>query len=498
MKRIGMTGVVNLVLGLMLALFLALGAGMALAEVPPLISLAGLAALALLVAAVRQRQPRRTLIALLFFVAPISISKALVVAGPQFYAPGLYVTPGHLAVVLLALWLLQRALRERLALPLTRLDALVGVFCALVWARSFGTPDDALALSSALSYTLAMLAFYVASHTLKDAADLRLALRATLLVLVLQAIHAAAQMATHSPLPLPGAKALAQGFNLTFGGAGEAFRATGFLIHPNSLAHHMTLVLPPALALALLGRQLPRRVWLGALLALAIASVLLVLTLSRGGWASALAGAALVVVVFLRRGLLALRHFAAALLALSVLLMGLVAVYPQALLRLTEPDDRSTESRLLMIDQAATIIRAQPWAGVGFGMYSRANQEYTSPALGGVSADYQRALRQSIVHSHYLLLGAELGLPAMVFFVYLLWCWLRLPWQVRHWDDPATYALAIGLAGSMLANTVFLNSDNYYADIRVFQFWLAAGVLQALTLQAQRRASRTGCPGVPS
>jgi hypothetical protein len=33
---------------------------------------------------------------------------------------------------------------------------------------------------------------------------------------------------------------------------------------------------------------------------------------------------------------------------------------------------------------------------------------------------------------------------------------------------------------------LFLASDNFYADIRVFMIWLAAGTLQALCLQ--RRA----------
>ena len=462
----------------------------ALAEPSALLGVAAAVALLLALLMVLTRQPRRALIGALFFLAPMDISKALVAPLQQFYSPGLYLTLGELVLLLLfALWLSHRVVVLRRPPPLTGLDALALAFVAVVWARSFGSAQGGLALASAVSYSLAVLAFYVASHVLATPRDLRLALQATLAVLLLEAVYVGAQMAAHSPLPLPGSKVVALGGTVTFGGTGEAFRPSGFLSHPNALAHHMTLLLPPALALVLLGaKRLPRSVWLGAALALAVAGSLLLLTLSRGGWASFLLGGSLVAVVYLKRGLLLPRQLGAAAVVFGLAAIAFVAVYPQVLLRLTEPDDRSTESRLLLVDQAVTIIGANPWFGVGFGGYNRAAYEFISPSFGSISEDYQRSLLQLVVHNHYLLLAAELGVPAMLFFVYLLWRWLRLPVRVRQWHDPAAFALATGLAGSMLSQMLFLNSDNYYADIRVFLLWLAAGVLQAVTLQAQRQA----------
>jgi len=477
-----------------LALAAALAGSVALAAVlaEPSVALAVAAAVALLgaLAVVLWRSPRQALIAALFFLAPIDISKALFPPLQRFYSPGLYLTLGQVVLLLLfALWIARRALLERRLPPLTGLDVLAFAFLAIVWERAIGSAQGTLALASAASYSLAVLAFYVASHALEAAADLRLALRATLAVLLLEAVYVLAQLATSSPLPLPGSKLVPLGGTVTFGGAGEAYRPSGFLSHPNALAHHMTLLLPPALALVLLGpRRLPQRVWLGALLALGAGGAMLLVTLSRGGWASFVLGATLVGVVFLRRGLLTPRQMGAAAVALGVAAVAFVAAYPQVLLRLTAPDDRSTESRLLLADQALTIIRANPWFGVGFGGYNRAAYEFISPTFGTISEDYQQQLLMLVVHNHYLLLAAELGIPAMLFFAYLLWRWLRLPWTAPQWPDVASYALAIGLAGSMLSQMLFLNSDNYYADIRVFLLWLTAGVLQAVVLQARAAA----------
>jgi hypothetical protein len=38
----------------------------------------------------------------------------------------------------------------------------------------------------------------------------------------------------------------------------------------------------------------------------------------------------------------------------------------------------------------------------------------------------------------------------------------------------------VGLGGALVSQMLFLASDNYDADIRVFMLWLTAGLLQAL------------------
>lgn len=467
-----------LVAGAAAVVALALAAPTTKTTVMVLLLLAGVAAAAWV------RQPTLGLIGLLFFTAPLDVSKALVAPLERFYSPGLYVSPAHLLLLALAaVWALHRLFVERRGLPFTRLDAMAAAFLCVVWVGALRSQQGMLAIASAVAYSLAVLAFYVVSHVLNTPQRLRLALGASAAVLLLELVWTAGQVATRTAFALPGAKAGAAGGIVSFGGSDSAFRPTGFFIHPNALAHHMSLILLPALALTLMGpKHLPRRVWLVSAAVTLASTLMLLLSLSRGGWAAVVLGGLMLVVVYARRHILSLRQLGTAALGAALALAATVAAYPSIVLRLTRPDDRSTESRILLTDQALHILAQHPWLGVGFGDYNRAAYQYISPSWGGISADYQKMLLQLVVHNHYLLLAVELGLPAVLFFTWMLWRWVRLPWPLRQWSEPATFALAVGLGSAMLAQMLFLSSDNYYADIRVFLIWLTAGVLQALTL----------------
>lgn len=440
-------------------------------------------------------RPKLLLIAALFFAAPIDISKALVPPLDQFYSPGLYLTVGHVMLLALAVvWLGWRLVLQHRLPPLRALDIWVLIFLLAVWVGALRSAQGGLAIASAISYTLAVLGYYVAAHALNDAEEWRMALRACAAVVLLQLVYVLLQFLAKSPLPLPGSKVLGQGGVLSFGGIAQVFRPSGFLEHPNALANHVALVMPPALALILLGRRhLPRWVWWAALVTLAAAAAQLLLSLSRGGWISASVGLLLVVGVYWRRRLLSHRQIAGGVALLVLGLAVVVAAYPSLLLRLTAPDDRATESRLILNNQALAIIETAPLLGVGFGGYNRAAYETIAPAFALISPEYQQSLLRLVVHNHYLLLAAELGIPAALFFLVLLFAFVRLPWSVRRWHDPGLYALAIGLAGSVLCQIVFLNSDNYYADIRVFLMWLTLGLLHGVC-RCAREADATHEP----
>lgn len=455
-------------------------------------ALAATAVLAACAAVAFGRQLRRPLIALLFFLAPFDISKAVVAplgsifyaTGP-YYSPGLYVTLAEMTLIaLFAVWVVRRLFIERGALPLTRLDALSFAYLAWIWVRAIGAEQGVLALATAAAYSLAVLCFYVVSHQLADRDDMRVALRAALCGLAFQVVYVAAQAASGSLLGLPGSKAIAFGSVIDLGGAGQAFRPPGTFNHPNALAHFLVVLLPPLLALVMLGGgRLAARTRGVALAALVGGFAILLITLSRGGWAAFTVAALGVVAVYWRRGIVSDRQLGRGLLGVLAGGVLLLIAEPNLLLRLTAPDGRSLESRTLLADMAWTIIQANPWLGVGYGDYNRAAFSYIDPAWGAVSADYQFSLHQLVVHNHFLLIAAEIGIPATLFFGYLLWRFVRMPRPLSRWQDPARFALATGLAASLVGQAFFLNSDNYYVDIRIFLLWMSAGVLQALCLQ---------------
>lgn len=440
---------------------------------------------------------RRYFLLVLFFVAPFDLSKAVVPPLDRFHSPGLYLSVGHLALLALTIcWGIERLLVKKVPLQRTSLDTLAFVYVGWIWLSALSAPGDPVLLgASAMSYTLCVLAYYVVSHSIESIKEVVGILKVVLLGLALQAIHVMAQLLTKSYLPLPGAKGAESSLStLTFGNQdASAFRPVGAFDHPNALADYLTLLIIPALAFVLMGpSRVSRKSWFAALCTLGVGGLMLLLTLSRGAWAAAVLGAAAVAWVFWRHRFIGSTHLLGAVLAGVIGLSTLVAAYPQVIYRLTEPDDRSTESRVMLNDQAIAIIKEHPLTGAGFGGYNRAAHEIHGPLWGAISEDYQEMLLKLVVHNHYLLVAAQMGIPALLFWCFLLWRMTRQAWPVQRWRDPGATALGVGLGCAMVSQMLFLASDNYDADIRVFLLWLTAGLLQALTKFRPSVAAQNG------
>ncbi len=434
---------------------------------------------------------RRLMMFLLFMCASLDINKAVDPPLEQFYSPGLYITLAQAIVILWTLlWIGQRLLVERRGLPVTKLDLVAFAFLSWTWISTTYSPSGHLATSSAVAYTLCVLGFYVVSHSLTDATDLRLAIRGMVFTFLAQAGFSAAQMVKKGPIEVPGLKVFSMASMNVGYGETSAFRPFGLFDHPNTMADYVLWLILPALALVLMGRdRIARGVWWWALFVLVVGTAMLLASLSRGGWASLVLGVIVLAVVYARQGLLTRRH---AVVAGGLIVLGLLAValvYPQVFLRLTEPDARSLESRALLNDQAFAIIRDFPLFGTGLGGYNWMAPSHIPSSWADVSPDYHKMLLQLVVHNSYLLTAAELGIPGAIAWFLLLVLMARQAWPVRQWGSPAYMALGMGLGAAIVAHILYLASDNYYIDIRIAQLWLACGTLQALTLQA--RAART-------
>lgn len=452
----------------------------------------GLVALAAALLVSRLGSVRRGLIFAFFFMAALDMSKAVLPPLERFYSPGLYVTVAQALMLAGGLcWVFHRLARERRGLPLSTLDRWVLLYLAWIWWCALRSPAGSLALASAVAYSLCVLSYYLVSHALTRTDDLRLVLKAVLACFALQAVFVAVQMAVKAPIVLPGIKVAGLGGAMTLSlGDSSAFRPIGLFNHPNVMADYVLWLLLPALALVLLGPQrIARRVWWTALAVLLVSAGMLLASLSRGGWASGILGAITVGAAYWRLRLIGKAHL---MVAIGLVVLGLVAVaivYPQVFLRLTESDARSTESRLLLNDQAFMIIRDYWLGGVGFGAYNQAAYDHIPGSWSFISEDYHRPLLMLVVHNHYLLVAAELGIPAVLFWFLLLAKFARQVFPLTQWREPGLLALGVGLSGAMVAHMLYLASDNYYVDIRVFLLWTCAGLLQALTRMAQRSPS---------
>ncbi len=429
---------------------------------------------------------RRLMLFLLFMCCSLDITKAIVPPLEQFYSPGLYVSVAQAILILwTVLWMGERLLVERRGLPVTRLDLLALGFLVWNWIAAFYSPAGDLAIASAVAYTLCVLGFYVVSHSITDVQDLRLALRGLVFTFLAQAGFSFAQMIIRGPIPVPGLKVFSMAsMNVGYGDT-SAFRPFGLFDHPNTMADYVLWLILPALAMVLMGRRhIAKAVWWWSLFVLVVGTSMLLASLSRGGWAAMGLGVIVLAWMYTRLNLLTRRHYVIAALLVVAALLAVAIVYPQVFLRLTEPDARSLESRILLNDQAFKIIDQNWLFGVGLGGYNWSAPSHIPSSWADVSPDYHKMLLQLVVHNSYLLTAAELGIPGAVAWLVVLLAMMKQAWPLTQWKHPALLALGAGLGAAMAAHILYLASDNYYIDIRIFMLWISGGLLQALKLMA--------------
>lgn len=426
---------------------------------------------------------QRVALFMLILTTPVDLSKALIVEG-GVYSPGLSLFLSDIFfLALLALWGFRRIIVLRAPVRFDHGHRVALLFLAWLWVSATYSQDVMAGVLAAVTYTKFFVTYYLLTQLIRKPADLRLVLLAFSVGFAMQVLYVAAQMLTGSSLEFQGAKATHLGTNLVFGSAGglHAFRPSGFLHHPNVLADYLVFLLPPAAALVLLGKRvIGRGAWLAALAMLVAGTGMLVVTLSRGGWIALGAAGCFFAVVGLRRGLVNRRHLMGLLTAGLIGMALIAAVYPAAYLRISQSDQRSGESRLLMIDQAVLIIRENPLLGVGFGGYNRAAQQYTPESFSYVSEYFQDEIRKGVVHNKYLLFTAENGLVGMGLFLFLLWHFFSLLFPLSRWSSALGFALALGLSASILGQVVFFVFDHFYADIRMAMLWVTFGIYHAL------------------
>ncbi len=181
-------------------------------------------------------------------------------------------------------------------------------------------------------------------------------------------------------------------------------RASGGFICPNHLAGFLEMILPLALAVAVIGRLAPAPricVFYGALVML----VGLAATRSRGGWIAAAAGLGLLVLCLLRS-----RGWRWAALGLVLVIAGTGQwLYSRSVeKRITEPQysGHNREIRLRLWVAAGQMWRDHRWTGVGpdhFDLRYRQYREAVNTAQG----------RPGRVHNDYLNTLADYGLVGL-------------------------------------------------------------------------------------
>ncbi len=254
-------------------------------------------------------------------------------------------------------------------------------------------------------------------------------------------------------------------------------RAYGLTAHPNFLGAVLTIALLQLL-LSLARSSNGRRILLLPILAIGLLGLLV--SFSRASWLAFGIGLALWTLGYVRgrpRAYPADARLAASLITVTVALIGLIffARYSELILSRflslnTPTEARSLAERIRDDRLALQVILRAPWRGVGVGNYLVAARKLVPNAL--------------TVHNASLLVGAELGIPGL-----LLWLWLALiPFYHRHELPSSAYLapwlamLVIGLFDTTLWPTVSWSSGVLFA---ILTAQLATLLDEPDTLRAQ-------------
>ena len=245
----------------------------------------------------------------------------------------------------------------------------------------------------------------------------------------------------------------------------------------------MALLLPLALALALLQRRLIRG--FGAALCFVAMGVCLVFTWSRGAWLGVLIALVLM--------LLLLDHRALSWMILAILpAAALLPLVPDTVLRrfasIGSRTDTSILYRLHLWDGVERMLSDWWLTGVGVG----------ESAFCAVYRDYALPGIETAMHSHsvYLQLLLSLGVVGFGVFCVAILLWLRRALgYVRHGQlrTPRVVVLA-GVAG-VAALLIMGGFDEIWYNYRIYMlFWALMGLVTAQVRIGEREVERASNP----
>lgn len=241
-------------------------------------------------------------------------------------------------------------------------------------------------------------------------------------------------------------------------------RVYSVFANPNILAEYLIMIIPLSISLFWYTKKIHKKLIFAATSAILI--VALILTLSRGGWIG-FAFSALIFIILVEKRFL-----------LSIIPIGLAGVFflPESImnriLSIGNLTDSSNAYRITMWKITLDIIKDHPIAGVGLG-HIPFKETFES---------YIRTMPIYHAHNTYLEIAAELGIPGLIAFLFLLFTVFKYGVQSLISDEnryikimAAGVFSGLGglLAHGMVENVIYLTRIIVY-------FWVLIGFILVL------------------
>lgn len=258
-------------------------------------------------------------------------------------------------------------------------------------------------------------------------------------------------------------------------------RAAGTIGHPNDLAMFLNLLLPTVIFFFLIERGFWRRSFL--VLAVLLAVIAEIGTASRGGWTGLLAGMLCAVFALLhKRGFNLVTVAAVGSFVVSSIVLLLFVVSETLRNRLTQDDHGTADVRYPLMDVAYNMIGQNPFWGVGLNSYAATMGAYDRTPES-ISTEFPVP-----VHNTYLLIAAEVGIPAMLLWVLFLGFCLYRCYQVFRNSSGVVELASLGVLGGVVTWLVhnLVNLDSVFTN---YMLWVLLGTIFALQAMVTKKTS---------
>lgn len=214
-----------------------------------------------------------------------------------------------------------------------------------------------------------------------------------------------------------------------------------------------------------------------------LVSAAVALASSRGGFLGLVAGVGYLVWRSRKR-----KRNAAVLFVLLVVPMFMVPRSPMK--RLLHPeyaDQMGSQTRQASWSAGLKMVRAKPLTGIGLGLYK--------PLLGTYSNNPNF---HQIAHNTYLEYAAELGVPALLLFLWLLWDTFRVLGETRRITVQSGDRLLYPMAAGLQCGTVSFAVGSFFLSAEYLKmFWMVLFLTIPLERFARARAIQKRKEEVP-
>jgi len=345
----------------------------------------------------------------------------------------------------------QRLKLNRVALP----AVLFLLFCAVSLVVAGDTTLGVFGFVSVIERFLLFL--YIATAITSDE-DVLFIFRILLIGLVIQSSLMLAQAGgLVGDIDFYGIKARTE-----FAGAS---RISGTIGAPNMAAAYLAMMMAVALGVLLAQVRQADKYLAGT--GLAMATLPLVFTSSRGGWLSFFVGLAILVIFGGRR--LPRKAIGIVIVAIILLIIPFTGTIEE---RVFSDDNGSAAARMPLNRLAGVMIADHALLGVGVNNFALAMRPYLAH---GFSGEFLYT-----VHNTYLLVWAESGLGGLIAFVWFLIAILRQGSKCWRSRDPLFTLPALGCSAAVIGFMVQMSFDPFRSDAANHMLWFFGGLLTAM------------------